>query len=142
MAILTIKAFALLSLAAVSSTLLATSRDSGYTAACFVHYGPQDKPLPAFCVVNPASIGTAYTASSTDFNITADASTWARLLAILRSRDLTTSPSSPASFGEYEVILHPEQEKAYVPPHVLVEIVHALLAQASTMAGPVREATR
>jgi len=136
----TIKAYALLSVAAATSTLLATRADVGYTAACFVHYGPQDKTLPGFCVENPASTGTAEILSDADFNVTADPSTWAGLLEVLRARDLTTTPSSPALFGEYELILHPAQEKSYLPPDVSVEVIDLLLAQASTLARPIREA--
>lgn len=102
---------------------------------CFVHVGPEDKPMPAFCVfkpgVAPAADGKA------DDAVAVSARGWQALISALHSA-APADPAQPAVFGRYRVRSMPPAPDQLVSPQFMRRL--ALIVQQDAarcgVAGP------
>ena len=102
---------------------------------CFVHVGPEDKPMPAFCVVKP---GTAPAADSTAAEAVAvTARGWQALIGALHTAP-PADPAQPADFGRYRVRSMPPAPDQLVTPQRMRQLGLILQQHAACcgVAGP------
>lgn len=115
----------------MAGTELAIER---FQTLCFVHVGPQDKPMPAFCVSAPgARPGVAEAAAET---VAVTLRGWQDLVRALHS----TTPPSPkqaAEFGRYRVRSTPSALDQLVTPLFMRQLV--LIVQQDALRAGVAE---
>lgn len=88
-------------------------------AVCFEHIGPQDKPMPGFCVQEgPAP-------RSADAPIEAGPAAWRAMLAIMESQG-SGSAQGASQFGDYRAQWAPAARPRYLPARAMQAIVQAL----------------
>ena len=103
-------------------------RPSNVEAMCFEHIGPQDKPMPAFCVsafgAAPSIMGTLSAADVPPIQLTSV--TWRALLDLIE-KEGSNDVGRPAVFGQYQVRLIPLGGILYLPPEAMRKITLALI---------------
>ena len=97
-------------------------------AMCFEHIGPQDKPMPAFCVsafgATSSMMGTPSAADAPPIQLTS--ATW-RALRDLIEKEGSKNIAHPTVFGQYQVRLMPSGGVHYLLPEVMRNITLALI---------------
>lgn len=89
---------------------------------CFQHAGPEDKPMPAFCVRIAPDAGKA---SAPDGALMLDASEWHAVQLLLEHSQGEALRAD--QFGAYRAALAPDGRRYGVPPQGMRRIVAALL---------------
>ncbi len=69
---------------------------------CFVHVGPEDKPMPAFCVARPGAAPAAGGTPAEAEAVAVTARGWQALVSALH-HTAPADPGQPAAFGVYRV---------------------------------------
>lgn len=92
---------------------------------CFEHIGPQDKPMPMFCIIEyGAAPNTMGTSDVPPIQVTSVM--WRTLLDLIEKeglRDLV----HPTVFGEYQVRFLPVGRIVYLPTESTLKVVLALV---------------
>ncbi len=99
---------------------LALSPGPAVTEICFRHAGPQDKPMPGFCVCAP---GAPPGVSA----IQPDAAAWEALRALVDTA-AQPEPGYPVPPGLYRLRLLPGGGIRYLPPGGMRQLAALLLA--------------
>lgn len=97
-------------------------------AMCFEHIGPQDKPMPAFCVIafgaTPSVMGALSAADVQPIQLTSV--TWQALLGLIEKGG-TKDVGHPTVLGQYQVRFIPLGNILYLPPEAMRKITLALI---------------
>lgn len=93
-------------------------------AMCFEHFGPQDKPMPVFCVSESGAVLSIIGASDVP-PIQLTSVIWKTLLDLVE-REGSTDLSYPTVFGEYQVKLIPVGKMLYLSPKSTLKVALAL----------------
>ncbi len=97
-------------------------------AMCFEHIGPQDKPMPAFCVsafdAAPSIMSTLSAADVPPIQLTSI--TWRALLDLIE-KEGSKDVGHPTVLGQYQVRLIPLGGILYLPPEAMRKITLALI---------------
>ncbi|MFZ4702530.1 MAG: hypothetical protein ACOYMG_21000 [Candidatus Methylumidiphilus sp.] len=97
-------------------------------AMCFEHIGPQDKPMPAFCVsafgVAHSIMGILRAADVPPIQLTSE--TWRALLDLIE-KEGSKDVGHPTVPGQYQLRLIPLGGILYLPPEAMRKITLALI---------------
>lgn len=108
---------------------LATSPDAVHVdAVCFSHEGPQDKPMPQFCVVNPARRDDPAGLPANVARVNASAKVWARLVHVATAA--AAALPAPAAFGQYRATTYPDRVVRHLDPTLTRAVAAMLIADA------------
>jgi len=86
---------------------------------CFEHIGPQDKPMPGFCVQEGQAPGSA------EVLIQAGPAAWRDVLAIIEGQGRGSAPGV-SQFGDYRAQWVPAARTLYLSARAMQAIVQAL----------------
>lgn len=89
-------------------------------ALCFTHVGPEDKPMPSFCIPAP---GVRFSADNTETELVVLTQPgWQALITALGGASLP-DPRQAAAFGRYRVLSRPPALDQLVTPQFMRQLV-------------------
>jgi hypothetical protein len=89
-------------------------------ALCFTHVGPEDKPMPSFCVAAPGAPVGADHAATEQVELTPPG--WQTLIIALQG-SRPPDPRQAAAFGRYQVLSQPPAWDRLVTPQFMRQLV-------------------